>query len=136
MARAKELLASGLTYEKVAQILSVESEQPRDSSKSLVPTAISAQLPLSLSSQSMGFEEATARALRIISERDGQLASALETIADQRAEIEKLRKRIDDLERRIQRADGSRELERLKGRLDILEKWQGRSWLARLFGWW
>lgn len=134
LAKAKELLASGLTYDKVAQILSLESGPPRKS-KSLVPTAVPAEPPFSLAHM-MDFEEATATALQLISERDGQLAGALETIADQRAEIEKLRKRIDDLERRVQRADGGRELERLTNRLDILEKWQGRSWLARLFGWW
>ena len=135
MAKAKELLASGLTYERVAQLLAVEAKGPSES-KSLLPTVLPAEPPLSLVRKAMGFDEATSRALQIISERDGQLAGALQTIVDQRVEIEKLRKRIDDLERRIQHADGGRELERLKNRLDILEKWQGRSWLARLFGWW
>lgn len=133
MARAKELLASGLTYDKVAEILSVESAQGGES-KSLVPAAAPAELPFP--HQVMESREAIGRALQVISERDGQLAGALEIIADQREEMEKLRKRIDDLERRIQHTDGGRDLERLRNRLDILEKWQRRSWLARLFGWW
>ena len=131
MARAKGLLEAGLTYQRVAGILAGEGEY--SGGRSLVPTPSGreeeALIPIP-------FQEALARALELASQRNTQLAEAIEVLADQKAAIQELEERLEELEMTVQQAGSSQDVDRLRTRLDILERWQGRSWLARLFGWW
>ena len=127
MRRAKELLALGLTYEKVADILTVQPQREE---------VLSLSVPEEGAGSLTQLQSGWVRAFQAIAQRDAELSQALETIADQRQEIQELKRGLEDLERKLEDRGGMRELERVRLRLDILEKWQGRSWLARLFGWW
>ena len=140
LARAKGLLEAGLTYERVAEMLSGEevasaapSSAPPAEQTILVPT------PTATETRQLApasFQEVLVRALELASQRNDELGEALQVIAEQKNAIHELEGRVDELELKAQQAGSSREMERLRTRLDILEKWQGRSWLSRLFGWW
>jgi hypothetical protein len=112
-------------------LLGDEVEYPDE--KSLVPSPLEGQRVEMIP---MAFQEALARALELASQRNAQLTEALQLIADQKAAIQDLERRQEELEAKMQQAGSSRELDGLRNRMDILENWQGRSWLARLFGWW
>lgn len=126
MRQAKELLTLGLTSERVAERL---TEEPKGKE----------ELSLSVPEQSAvwptEFQGLMARVFQTLAERDAELSQALKTIADQREAIAELKEKLEKLERKVEGGE-RREVEQLKLRLDIMERSHGRSWLARLLGWW